>query len=193
MMATDGYDVRWKYHVEEVFVEVKKLRTKDNFSDVIVHCGGRNFLAHKIILAASSRFFERVLASVPRDRCQVLVMAETSPDLLELLMSFIYEGEAYVSADDFDNFMTVAEKLEIRGLNSGCHRSVPALVSRDKRSGAAKRQSTSVTPSAPKSENVLAQAPKRRKTAVESADKPSDVKLNRISVSSEDVSTFLPP
>jgi hypothetical protein len=44
-------------------------------------------------------------------------MVETSPDLLERVLNFIYEGEAYVTADLLENFMDVAEKLGIRGLH----------------------------------------------------------------------------
>jgi hypothetical protein len=115
-MDNDGYDLKWKDHVQEVFTEVQKLRIRDYFSDIIVHCGGRNFRAHKVILAASSTFFERVLTGVPKDRSQVLVMSETQPDLLERLLNFIYDGETFVPSNLLDTFMETAERLGIRGL-----------------------------------------------------------------------------
>jgi hypothetical protein len=116
MDGDEGYDLKWKDHANDVFGQIKNLRSRDHFSDVTVHCGGRNFRAHKVLLAASSSFFERVLLSAPKERSQVLVMAETSPELLECVLNFIYEGEAYVSAALLDDFMEVAEKLGIRGL-----------------------------------------------------------------------------
>jgi hypothetical protein len=115
-METDGYDLRWRDHVQEVFTEVQKLRTRDFFSDVILHCGGRNFRAHKVILAASSTFFERIFTGVPKDRSQVLVLAETMPEMLERLLNFIYDGETFVPTASLDPFMATAEKLGIRGL-----------------------------------------------------------------------------
>jgi hypothetical protein len=115
-MEDDGYDLKWKDHVQEVFSEVQKLRARDYFSDVIVHCGGRNFRAHKVILAASSTFFERVLTGIPKDRSQVLIMSETQPDLLEKLLNFIYDGETFVPSDILEKFMATAELLGIRGL-----------------------------------------------------------------------------
>jgi hypothetical protein len=115
-MENDGYDLRWKDHVRDVFGEVQKLRARDYFSDLIVHCGGRNFRAHKVILAASSTFFERVLTGVPKDRAQVLVMSQTQPDLLERVLNFIYDGETFVPAELLDTFMSTAETLGIRGL-----------------------------------------------------------------------------
>ena len=120
-MDADGYDLKWRDHMEEIFGGVKRLRNKEYFSDLIVHCGGRNFRAHKVVLAASSTFFERVLSGVPRDRSGVLVMAETAPDLLERVFDFIYDGEAYVPADLLELFMDVAEKLGIRGLRKSEH------------------------------------------------------------------------
>jgi hypothetical protein len=115
-MENDGYDLRWKDHVQDIFGEVQKLRARDYFSDLIVHCGGRNFRAHKVILAASSTFFERVLTGIPKDRAQVLVMSETQPDLLERVLNFIYDGETFVPAELLDTFMSTAETLGIRGL-----------------------------------------------------------------------------
>jgi hypothetical protein len=101
-----------------VFSEVQKLRARDYFSDVIVHCGGRNFRAHKVILAASSTFFERVLTGIPKDRSQVLIMSETQPDLLERVLNFIYDGETFVPSDILEKFMATAELLGIRGLRA---------------------------------------------------------------------------
>jgi hypothetical protein len=118
-MAGEGYDLKWKNHSQEVFSFVRKLRPKTSFSDVVVHCGGKNFFAHKVILAASSSFFERVLSNVPEEKCKVLVMTETRPEMLTLLLDFIYDGEAYVRSEDLENFMSTAEKLEIRGLRQG--------------------------------------------------------------------------
>jgi hypothetical protein len=116
MDGEEGFDLKWKDHANDVFGQVKNLRSRDHFSDVTVHCGGRNFRAHKVLLAASSSFFERVFLSAPKERSQVLVMVETSPDLLERVLEFIYEGEAFVAEDLLDDFMDLVEKLGIRGL-----------------------------------------------------------------------------
>jgi hypothetical protein len=112
----EGYGVKWKNHVEDIFGQVRKLRTRDHYSDVILHCGGRNFRAHRVILAAASTFFERLLATAPRERSQVLVMTECHPGLFESLLSFVYDGETYVSAEELEEFMRMAEKLGVRGL-----------------------------------------------------------------------------
>ncbi len=117
-MTAEGYDLKWKDHLPEVFSVVQKLRTRESFADVIVHSGGKNFFAHKVILAASSKFFERLLSNLPRARgdSSVLVMAETPPDLLKMVMDFIYDGETFVTSEQLNEFLEVAERLEIRGL-----------------------------------------------------------------------------
>ncbi len=117
-METDGYDLKWEDHVQEVFSELRKLRDRDYFSDVVVHCGGRNFLAHKVILAASSTFFARLLTGLPKDRSQVLVMSDMRTDLLEKVLNFIYDGEAFVPSDSLDAFMATAKRLGVRGLRA---------------------------------------------------------------------------
>jgi hypothetical protein len=43
-------------------------------------------------------------------------MAETPPDLLKMVMDFIYDGETFVTSEQLNEFLEVAERLEIRGL-----------------------------------------------------------------------------
>ncbi len=117
MMETDGFDLKWRNHLVDVFAFVRKLRSKSSYSDVVLHCEGVNFYAHKVILAASSTFFERVLASLPPTQAGVLVMTETTSELLKLLLDFVYDGETFVPSDCFELFMRTAERLGIRGLD----------------------------------------------------------------------------
>jgi hypothetical protein len=51
-----------------------------------------------------------------KTRDPILVMTETKVDLLELVIEFMYNGEVFVETAILEQFMTVAEKLEIRGL-----------------------------------------------------------------------------
>jgi hypothetical protein len=117
-MESDGYDLKWKNHSNEVFGIVRKLRVKESFSDVLLHCGGKHFRAHKVILAACSTFFERMLSGMPPDKTRnpILVMTETKVELLELIIEFMYNGEVFIESAILEEFMNVAEKLEIRGL-----------------------------------------------------------------------------
>jgi hypothetical protein len=117
-MEDNTYFVRWTNHTREVFGELGNLRDRDHLSDVVVHCGGRNFNAHKVVLAASSTFFARLLAGLPRDRSQVLVMSDMPVYILEKMLDFFYGGEVYLSSGSLEAFMAAAERLGVRGLGA---------------------------------------------------------------------------
>lgn len=187
-MESDGYDLKWKNHVSEIFSEVQKLRSKDYFSDIIVHCGGRNFRAHKLILAASSTFFEKVLAGIPRDRSHVLVLAQTPPDMLECVLDFVYDGEVFVPADSLEKFMDAAENLGIRGLRKESKAKSPDEGSRVGAGGETRKRPAPASARPPsgqstvqKSENPRSSLPGRRNGEENVVADPLSAKRAKIS------------
>jgi hypothetical protein len=115
-MGEGGYDLKWKNHLKEVVGNLQTLREKDAFSDITLYCDGEIFRAHKVLLAACSTFFERLLARLPPSKSDCVVLLETRAEMLNLTLDFIYNGEVFVAADALNQFMDTAEKLEIRGL-----------------------------------------------------------------------------
>jgi hypothetical protein len=111
--------IEWENHSNEVFSVIRQLRFKESFSDVSLHCGGRHFATHKVILAACSPFFERILSGMPSDKTNnpVLVMTETKVEMLERIIEFMYNGQVVVDSCILQEFLDVANKLEIRGLS----------------------------------------------------------------------------
>ncbi|CAG0915388.1 unnamed protein product [Notodromas monacha] len=118
IMESEGFDFKWEDHSKEVFASIRKIRSDHAFADVTLHSGGRNFVAHKVLLAASSRFFEDLLAGLPANKCNVLVLTDVRPEILRALLDFIYEGESSVGNNLLEDFLTAAKKLQIRGLHS---------------------------------------------------------------------------
>ena len=121
----EGYNVKWKDHQGEVFVALHRLRSNAALSDVSIFCSrktstsdvGQLFSAHKIVLASCSVVFERLWTSSPQDRSNnVLVMTDVTGDMFRLVLDFMYNGEVYVKVEEVEEFMQVAQKLQIRGL-----------------------------------------------------------------------------
>jgi hypothetical protein len=123
----DGtFVVTWKNYAGEVFGSLRKhLRlnafTRDRFSDVILYCGGKKFFAHKIILAACSNFFEKILFDLPPIQASeiVLVITDVDPDTMDHLLDFMYKGEICLESQLVENFLQAAHKIGIRGLKNG--------------------------------------------------------------------------
>ena len=96
-----------------------RLREEKDFSDVTLVCeDGKLLEAHKIVLAASSSFFEKILKSNEHPH-PIIYLAKVKEDILSIIMDFLYYGETNVCQENLDIFLAVAEELKIKGLVGG--------------------------------------------------------------------------
>ena len=75
--------------------------------------------AHKVVLSASSGFFKNILTQTsqthnPHD--PLIYLSGVSSKFMDLIVDFIYQGEAQIEQDDLDRFLEIAHKLKIDGL-----------------------------------------------------------------------------
>lgn len=112
-MCTRRFTVQWNGHADEIFSHLGKLRCNDRFSDITIYCQGKSFNGHKIILAAGSCVFEHLLAGIPGDKSQVLVIPDVEEKLLKLVLDFMYEGKLDVDADLMEGFVKTAIKFKV--------------------------------------------------------------------------------
>ncbi|CAG0912592.1 unnamed protein product [Notodromas monacha] len=141
----EDYDLTWSQHGEETFRAFVDLRAGSAHVDVLLFCGDDTLEAHKVILAASSSYFERLLNTVANEysRYTIVALAQMDPFLLRLVVDFMYSGSVTVPFDRLEEFMAMADLLEVRGLESSADYS---LASRGKRSGPLKRKSSARMP-----------------------------------------------
>ena len=93
-----------------------RLRDDKEFTDVTLACeDGQQMEAHKVILAASSPFFETILQRNKHPHPLIYLKGFQSQDLLSIL-DFLYFGEANVYQDNLDSFLAIAEELKLKGL-----------------------------------------------------------------------------
>ena len=92
------------------------LRASTDFVDVTLACeDGQQIEAHKMILAASSPFFQRILKSNKHSH-PLIYMKGMKTDDLTAIVDFLYFGEANVYQENLDSFLATAEELQIKGL-----------------------------------------------------------------------------
>ena len=83
---------------------------------VTLACGdGQQVEAHKVILAASSPFFQKLLGRNRHTHPMVYMRGIKSDDLLAIV-DFLYRGEVNVFQENLDSFLAVAEELQLKGL-----------------------------------------------------------------------------
>ena len=71
--------------------------------------------AHKVILAASSPFFEKIFMMNKHPHPLIYFRGFHSQDLVAIL-DFVYFGEANVFQESLDSFLSIAEELKLKGL-----------------------------------------------------------------------------
>jgi putative lipoic acid-binding regulatory protein len=91
-------------------------RQRAQFSDVtLASSDGVLHRAHRIVLAANSGFFSRVLGELQQER-PVLYMRGVESSDLGTVLDLLYLGRVEVRAERFEQVDTLAEELQIRGL-----------------------------------------------------------------------------
>ena len=93
-----------------------KLRDDKEFTDVTLACeDGQQVEAHKVILVASSPFFEKILQNGKHPHPLIYLRGFQSKDLVAIL-DFLYFGEANVYQENLDSFLAIADELKLKGL-----------------------------------------------------------------------------
>ena len=92
------------------------MRNESNFSDVTLVCEENvEIEAHKIILSASSPFFNTVLKKNKHSHPMIYMRGLKAKDIVAIV-DFMYQGEANIFQDDLDAFLAFADELQIKGL-----------------------------------------------------------------------------
>ena len=109
--------LQWNDFQDNVKSAFGSLRDSADFADVTVACeDGHQIEAHKVVLVASSPFFQTVLAR--NKHCHLLIyMRGIKSDDLLAIVDFLYRGETNVYQENLDSFLTIAEELQLKGLN----------------------------------------------------------------------------
>ena len=108
--------LHWNDFKENVNSAFRKLRDEKEFSDVtLVYEDGQQMQAHKVILASSSPFFEKIFQKGKHPHSLIYLRGFQSKDLASIL-DFLYFGEANVYQENLDSFLAIAEELKLKGL-----------------------------------------------------------------------------
>jgi len=119
-MGSDNFCLKWNDFESNMSSSFTKLRQKSEFFDVTLSCdhGKSEIQAHKVILAACSPFFHRVLARNPHQN-PLIYLKGVDYDNLEAVINFMYQGEVNVAQEDLNGFLGVAQELAVKGLTDG--------------------------------------------------------------------------
>ena len=119
MTSSEKFSLRWNDFQENTTTAFKNLRDDQQFTDVtLVSEDGQPMEAHKIILSATSSFFQNILKSSKHTH-QLVYLEGFKEKELHSLLDFMYHGVADVYQDDLDLFLAKDEELQLKGLTEG--------------------------------------------------------------------------
>ena len=115
-MLNEKLCVKWNENLQErLDKSFGELRDCDDFTDVTLACEDESIKAHKVILSASSPFFNKLLKSIPHPRPLIYMRGVKGEDLVAMV-DFIYLGEANILQEQLERFLSLAEELELKGM-----------------------------------------------------------------------------
>ena len=89
------------------------LRLEKDFYDVtLVTDDDVQISAHKLVLAASSGFFKSIFRKNNHPH-PLLYLTDVDSNILELVMDYIYQGEAKMNQQQVDTFLKISRKLKL--------------------------------------------------------------------------------
>ena len=95
----------------------KELREAEELLDVTLACEDDTLDVHKVVLSACSPFFRKVLLKTKQNH-PFIYMKGIKFEYLKVIVDFVYNGEAFIAAEDLDQFLEAAQELQITGLAS---------------------------------------------------------------------------
>ena len=108
--------LQWNDFRENITTAFGSLRHDNDLSDVTLVCeDGEQVEAHKVILSASSPFFQRILKRNKHPN-PMIFMRGLKPQDLVAMVDFIYFGEANINQESLESFLVLAEEVELKGL-----------------------------------------------------------------------------
>ncbi|GAB0097908.1 hypothetical protein DMENIID0001_135900 [Sergentomyia squamirostris] len=108
--------ISWNNHLENLSTVFPDMFSQQKFVDVTLACEGRRIHCHRVVLAASSSYFDVLLAENPCQHPIIILPRDVKFWAVDALVEFMYKGEVSVSENCLEDFMKCAEILEIRGI-----------------------------------------------------------------------------
>ena len=118
MSNPEKFCLKWNDFQQNISSAFGFLRNETNFADVTLVCqDSQQIEAHKVILTASSPFFLNLFLKNKQANPLIYMRGMNSEDLMAII-DFLYNGEANVYQENLDNFLNIAEELQLKGLTN---------------------------------------------------------------------------
>ena len=113
LSSTPKIAITWNDFKENVVSSFKNMRYDKDLCDVtIVSEDGEKMEAHKVILSPSSPVLTDLI-KFNKDPQPLIILEEFNATDLNLILDFIYHGEANICLENLENFLDIAEAFQL--------------------------------------------------------------------------------
>ena len=134
MASTDSFCLQWNEFGSSLTKSLRSIRSERDFFDVTLACEDNQIFAHKLILAASSPFFRKILKANPHNHPLLYLKGVKYKELMSIL-EFLYMGQVRlkqccdnilsssaplqvnIAETELECFLAAAADLKVRGLS----------------------------------------------------------------------------
>ena len=111
----DKFCLKWTDFETNVSKSFGILRNEEYLHDVTLVCDDNSQVsAHKLVLSACSEYFKTIFRNNSHPNPLICLQGISSPELTDIL-DYMYKGEANIFQENLDNFLSVAQRLQILG------------------------------------------------------------------------------
>ena len=108
--------LNWDRFEADSHLTIQSLLSDTEFADVTLASHDEEQIqAHKVILCAASPFFRRIISKNPHQN-PLLFIRNVGIGMLKSIIRFIYTGKTEVEKEDLEEFLSIANDLEVKGL-----------------------------------------------------------------------------
>ncbi|XP_075163929.1 uncharacterized protein LOC142236589 [Haematobia irritans] len=130
-MTAENYHLKWDSHSTYLNSSVATLYKNEKYADVVLYSSNTlsttssmptvGISAHKFILSSCSQFFSSIFETSPiangsNGQFHIILPPDLSHRAIQILVQYMYVGEATVSNDILSEVLKGGEMLKIRGL-----------------------------------------------------------------------------
>ncbi|CAH0564848.1 unnamed protein product [Brassicogethes aeneus] len=102
-------------HLERIGEMLQTLLEEEELTDVTLHCRDGTIKAHKLMLAASSPYFRRILVEHNKENV-ALIMHGISREKLRKIIEVIYYGSAEIQGESADAMCDLIDEFDLNGV-----------------------------------------------------------------------------
>ena len=118
-LTTNALTFTETQNANEVMEQLKKQRDQDRFCDLILYVQGKEFHAHRNVLAACSPYFGSIFKN-DRIMKESLAISCQEPDIFQIFLNYMYTGTVTIDKGNVGELLRLANHFLMVKLKGYC-------------------------------------------------------------------------